>query len=188
MKSMTWTHWRVDLGGVAIIAGLSAAAYFGLVSPAIAHHEMAQAQSAELLAQRNKTRDLDRSLRTFHDQLTLTQQSIDKAKFKLDPPAALNERLASLTEVAGRNHLQVDTIESGALTSFPRYSTISIRMSGRGSYRNCSAMLKQVRETMPDVGVSAIQMTSAGVNTDINATFAIELLWHTQPQQKSATK
>lgn len=188
MSSMKWTHWRLDLTGVAVIAGLSVIAYFGLVSPAIAHHEMAQAQGVELAVQRNKARDLDRSLRAVHDQLTQMQTAIEKANFKLDPPTALNERLAMITDVAGRNRLQVDTIESGVMTPFPRYSTIAIRLSGRGSYRSCSAMLKQIRETMPDVGVSAIQMTSAGVNTDINATFAIELLWHTQPQQKSATK
>lgn len=182
------THWRLDAAGIAIIAGLSAIAYFGLISPAVASHEQAQAQADDLLQQRNKARDLDRSARATADQLAATLKAIEQSHFNLEPASALNDRLSRLTEIAGQNRLQVDTIESGATSPFPRYSTTVIRMSGRGSYRNCAAMLKQVRESTIDIGVVALQINSGGVNTDTTASFVFELLWYNQPQQKPAQK
>ena len=50
------------------------------------------------------------------------------------------------------------------------------------------AMLQRVREQMIDVGVTAIQMTSTGIAIDTNANFSIELVWYTQPQQKTPQK
>ena len=188
MSNLNWKHWRIDLGGVAVIAGLSAAAYFGLVAPAVAHHQLAQAQSADLIAQQNKTRDMERSLRTLNDQLGSVRSTIEKSRFMLEPPTALNDRLAKITDIAGEHHLQVDAIESGATLNYPRFSTVAIRMSGKGPYRNCAAMLQRVREQMIDVGVTAIQMTSTGIAIDTNANFSIELVWYTQPQQKTPQK
>jgi Tfp pilus assembly protein PilO len=178
----------MDAAGLAILAGLSAAAYYGLVSPTLRRHEQAGAQALELRSEQTKARDLERSLRSITDRLDATQRQLQAAHFALEPASRLNDRLAELTELAGANQIQVDTIESGALTALERYSTIAIRISGRGSYRSCAAMLSQMRTTMRDVGVVTMQLGSSGGTTDINASFTLDLLWYTQPQPKPAVR
>ncbi|HWA49612.1 MAG TPA: hypothetical protein VG742_15170 [Dongiaceae bacterium] len=187
-SNQTLAHWRMDAVGLAIIAGLSASAYFGLVSPTLRRHEQLHAQAAELRGEQSRVRDLERTVRSTTDRFDATQRQLQANPFVLEPASRLNDRLAELTELAGTNNLQVDAVESGALTASQRFSTISIRISGRGSYPDCAAMLQQMRSTMPDVGLVTLQLGASGGTTDINASFMLELLWYTQPQPKSTAR
>jgi Tfp pilus assembly protein PilO len=183
-----WNHWRMDGAALAAVLGLTAIAYFGQVAPTIQNNELAKAQAIELVSQQTKSRDLERTVRTTGDQLESVRQAIAKNSLQLESASELNKRLARLTDLASENHLQVDTIESGETHDYDRYSTVSIRLAGHGTYRNCQAALANLRSTMPDVGVVSMVMNSGGVTTDTAATFTFELLWHTQPQAKTVKK
>src|SRR5437868_5910865 len=125
--------WRTDACGIAIIAGLTAVAYFSQIAPAIDRHEQAKAQAAQLVADQSKARELERSLIALKDHLEKSQQAAAGSQLTLEPATQLNTRLARLTDLAAHNGLQVDVIESGATRMQPRYSTIDIRIAGRGT-------------------------------------------------------
>src|SRR3954453_23169601 len=153
---------KMDAAALAIMIGMAETAYFVQISPAHSQYEQAAAETAQLAEQQGKLRELQRSLHATTDQLTATTRAAAQAQLKLDPATELNQRLARLTELASENHLQVDSIESGATTPFERYTTTSIRIGGRGGYRNCAAMLKEIRSSMADIGVTSRQMSSVG--------------------------
>jgi Tfp pilus assembly protein PilO len=178
----------MDAAGLAVVLGLTAIAYFGQISPTLSRHEQAQAQVTQLASEQANSKELERSLLTMKDRLDVVQRADNGASLRLEPLSALNQRLAKLTDLAAASGLQVDAIESGATSNLERYSTVAIRISGRGTYRNCAAMLRQLRSATPDVGVVSFQMASAAVSADTTATFLFELLWHTQPQPRPAKK
>jgi len=181
-------HWQINAGGTAIVSGLAAIAYFAQVSPVHNRYEQAQAQTELLTTEQSKAVQLERSVNEMQEHLDSAKEAAEKSQLKLEPASELNTRLAKLTQLAGENHLQLDVTESGATTNSDRYSSVAIRLSGRGSYRNCVQMLKQLRLTMPDVGVVSVELASASVKDDSNATFGFELLWYRQPQPRPAKK
>jgi Tfp pilus assembly protein PilO len=183
-----WNHWRMDGAAVAVVLGLTAIAYFGQVAPTIQGNELAKAQAVELVTQQTKSRDLERTIRSTSDHLEATRQAIAKNALQLEPATELNKRLARLSDLASANHLQVDAIESGETRDYDRYSTVSIRLAGHGTYPNCQAALGNLRSAMPDIGVTSMQVNSGGVTNDTAATFAFDLLWYTQAQPKTSKK
>jgi Tfp pilus assembly protein PilO len=190
-RSSRTQHWRIDAAGLALIFGLAAAAYFVQISPTIAEDNRVRADAMQAASERAKARDLERSLLTLNEQVDKTQRAAASSQLALEPASQLNQRLARLTELAAQNSLQVDAIESGATTMQPRYSTVSIRITGRGTYRNCGMAMKQLRVSMPDIAIVSFQMSSAGIasgNTDTIVTFGFDLLWHTQPQVNPVKK
>ena len=183
-----WHHWRMDAAGLAVVFGLTAIAYFGQISPTLSRHEQAQAQVTQLASEQANSKELERSLLTLKDRLDVIRQAEDGTRLRLEPMGTLNQRLSQITDLAAANGLQVDAIESGAISNLERYSTVAIRISGRGTYRDCGSLLRQLRSATPDVGVISMQMTSAAVTADTTATFLFELLWYTQPQPRPAKR
>jgi Tfp pilus assembly protein PilO len=173
--------WQLHAAGTTLVLALAGGAYLLLIGPAISRHEQAAAQSAALNAEQSKSRELERTLLSLKEKLSRTEKEAAKAELKLEPVGQLNSRLARLTELAASQRLRVDSIESGQTISSARYATISIRLSGQGSYRNCAALLKSIQTQMPDVVVMAMDLGSGGITSDTTATFAFDLLWYTQP-------
>ncbi|HEY7088395.1 MAG TPA: type 4a pilus biogenesis protein PilO [Tepidisphaeraceae bacterium] len=177
-------HWRMDAAALAIMLGLVTVAYFAQIGPAWDRQAQAKAQAVDLTAEQSKSRELERKLKTQKDQLSATRLATEQTQLNLEPAGELNRKLATLTELCASSGLVVDSIESGTMTSFERYATISLRVSGRGSYRKCAALLARLRKDTPDVGVVGVNLISAGLTNDTNApnaTFVFDLLWHTQP-------
>jgi Tfp pilus assembly protein PilO len=183
---------KLDATGVAIVVGLAVVAYFAQIAPVRGRHDQAKADSMELAQQQSKQRELDRTLRNTKDQLDVALRETASAQLRLEAATELNRKLARLTELASQHTLQVDSIESGATTQGDKYAATSIRLGGRGSYRNCSVMLHEIRAAMPDIGVVSVQMSSVspGVNGNsaTTANFVFELLWYTTPQPAAVKK
>jgi Tfp pilus assembly protein PilO len=174
-------HWKIDAAGVALVLGLALGPYVGYIGPLRDGHAQAAEQAKQLVAERTRTRDLENSIYGLKEQLDATQRAAASSELKLEPAGELNARLARLTDLASENSLRVDSVESGATTGHDRYATVSIRITGQGNYRDCTTFLRQLRAAMPDVAVTSVQMGSAAVTVDTPATFAFDLLWHTQP-------
>lgn len=183
-----WNHWRIDGGGTLIAAGLTAIAYLAHISPTLTNHDMAQARQVQYVAEQGRTRDLERSLYSAKDQLSKAQHTAANSQLRLEPLSELNAKLARLTELAAQHGLALDGIEAGTTTTSDRYSTVPIRATGRGTYRNCLTALQQMRIAMPDVGVAAVEINTAGVNVDTTVTIVLDLHWHAQPQPKTIKK
>jgi Tfp pilus assembly protein PilO len=176
--------WQVHAAGAALVVALAGGAYLLQIAPALSRHEQAAAHASDLSTEQSKQRDLQRTLAMLQDKLQQAKREAADAELKLEPAAALNARLARLTELAAGNRLRVDSVQSGATTHQPRYSAIGIRISGQGTYRSCAALLKQIQNEMPDVAVVSLEMGSAAVTTDAAATFAFDLLWYTRPPEQ----
>jgi Tfp pilus assembly protein PilO len=180
--------WQVDLTGAGICAALTAIAYFTQIAPAVAQYHQELARAAILEDQQIRVRDLERSLRLAADQLEKTRVEARQSDFKLLPATELNSLLARLTEMAAKNHLRVDSLQSGQTTNLPRYSTVAVHLGGSGTYRNNAAAIHEIRATMPDVNIIGFRLASGGIERDTSATFSLDLLWNTLPMATADAK
>jgi hypothetical protein len=212
--SANWKPWKLDAAGVAFLAAVTLGAYLLQIQPAIRHHEHARLQAIELASARAKARELERTVQLTRDQLAAAQRAASQASLALQPPSAMNQRLAQLTELAGANRLAIDALESGALAhagGIPataggqRHALVPIRVSGRGDYRSFQIFLHRLRQNMPDLAVVSFDLTATGLraeagpdgstsdapgadrNFNTSASYVMDLLWFTQPPAQSGS-
>lgn len=181
-SQVKFNFWTMDAFALLLIVVLGAMAYVMQIGPLLSRRQQAQAQAAQLLQKQSELQQSERTLRRLKDQLQAIQSATEQSQLKLEPVSQLNQKLAHLTALAGEHGLQVDTIESGQTADFARYSTVAIRISGRGAYRNCAAFVGRFPASMPDVGVASFRMVCVNPDDDANTTFVFDLLWYTSPR------
>jgi len=178
-------HWRIDASGLALVAALTAVAYLLEIRPVLSARQAAGAGVAELAEKRRRAAELEGALRSQEEPLSEAQRLLAALDVRLEDAGRLNERVAKLTEMAGQSGLQVDGIEPGKVVgiSGARYRTVSIRLTGRGVYRNCARFLRDISEKVRDSSVTQISLSGQNGVAEANATFAFDLLWYTAPEE-----
>ena len=81
--------------------------------------------------------------------------------------------------LAANQGLQVEAIEPGEASGSVRYSTVPIRINGRGKYPQFAKFLRALREELPDTSVTDINLSGGGSTTA--ATSTLNLLWYAAP-------
>jgi Tfp pilus assembly protein PilO len=174
--------WHLDLSGGSIALLLAAAAFFAVIRPTIQADRERQAQAVELKAEGQRRRDAEYALVASKDQLANAQAYIADLKLHLAPISRMNQDLSNLTELATRSGLQVDAVEPGREEAGPSFTTVGIRLSGRGSYRNFVAFLLRLRDAMPDHAATQIELSAQPAAGDTTATFSLGLTWYAAPK------
>ena len=72
-----------------------------------------------------------------------------------------------------------EAIEPGEASGSVRYSTVPIRINGRGKYPQFAKFLRALREELPDTSVTDINLSGGGSTTA--ATSTLNLLWYAAP-------
>jgi Tfp pilus assembly protein PilO len=178
--------WQIDTAGALVALLLAAAAYWIQIAPEIQRHGDARTFAADLDTENTKRRQLESTLRNTGEQLKTIQQFIAQRKFNLEPSTRLNEQLASLGELATRFSLQLDGIEPGAETPGPSYTTIPIRITGRGKYRDAVSFLGAIRTRTSDKGITAWEISSNASPNSPAVNFGLTLLWYAAPKSAVA--
>jgi Tfp pilus assembly protein PilO len=184
----TWKPWQIDAAGAAVVVALFVAAFAVQIVPAWQARQRAAAQAVDLAAQDQKQQALERAAAGLREQQSALRRERSARSFALEPASAINDRLGRIADLAAENGLTVEALEAGDPKSFPSYSTVSVRMRGQGRYSDCSSFIAHLRETLPDVGVTSLQMTATSGKSGVEASIALELLWHTAPQPSAAPR
>lgn len=179
------TGWRIYAAGVLVCAGLSAAAYFFGVEPALAQREASAVSAAELDARRQRATDLAESLGSIRRTLAQTTREVEALPLRLEPAGNINHRLARIADLADELGLGLDEVQPDVPVDGSHYQTVPIRIGGSGTYPACADFLHRLRTHFPDVSVRSFEITNPQPSREHpTATFRVELVWYTAPVKK----
>lgn len=171
---------KIDLLGVGVCIGLTAVAYLGLIDPAVQGHERyeeMQLQESDLTKQ---VRDLERQMAARRIDLGRTRDALEDERVELKPLSRLNQRLSRLTDLALATSLEVEEIRPAAVARQPEYSSVPIKLAGKGSYRDCAKFLHGVIEDLVDVGIASFELRSEGEAGLSTGRFVFNLVWYAE--------
>src|SRR3954451_18836198 len=155
------TEWRLDSVGVAIFVSLTALAYFLQFEPAMRDRDAVRAGIAELSDKRQTISKLQQTTVAINNQIK-SLNSAQEHELKLLPPADVNDRLSAYSALAQELGLQIEALEPGEATASGRYSTVPIRMNGRGTYPQFARFIRKLREKLPDTSVTEMNISGGG--------------------------
>jgi Tfp pilus assembly protein PilO len=170
-------EWRLDTGGVAVFALLTIIAYAFAFAPAMRDRETLRQGTEELVQKREQVGKLNSTIHVINGQISAVQTA-QAGELKLQPSSEINDRLSSLSTMAASQGLLVEAIEPGESAGAARFSTVPIRMNGRGSYAQFSKFLHKLRTELPDTSVTDVGISGGGGTP---ATFTINFLWYAAP-------
>jgi Tfp pilus assembly protein PilO len=173
--------WRIDLGGLVVIAALTGAAYLAQVQPILAQREEARDQAQQLVAERTRGAALDRTLRQLASDIQNAKSQLSVIPVELEPTAALNQRLTQLGEIANQSNVQVDRIESENPLPHAHYQTVLIHLNGQGKFLDAIQFLENLRDTLGDCGISRMNMR-AQTQGDTSVAIQLDVIWYAQSE------
>ena len=169
--------WRTDAIAVGLLALLTAALAVAPASVLLGRREQAKQDADELTVQQKQLRALDDELNALTAQLTAVEEAMGAQSVRLDPPDAVNTRLAVLSELASGCGLQIDKLRPGRPIPNQHYQTVPLHVAGVGSYRQCAVFLRQVKAAMPDTSAQTFALAGNGLNPLQPGTFTFVLQW-----------
>ena len=171
--------------GAAVCLAASAGGYLLGVRPAIAAIAAENAVNADLAEKQRQTDDAARKLQSTRNRLAEANRAVAALPLRLEPAAAANLRLNRLAEVAQASGVLIDVMQPQAVVDGPHYQTVPIRVAGNGPYQACAAFLHAVRAQFPDVTIQSFEAINGSPGRGANnASFRIDLAWHTTPARK----
>jgi Tfp pilus assembly protein PilO len=168
--------WKLYAAALLGCAALSAGGYLLGVSPAMARAARTAADRTELAERRKKAGELSAAATVARAELVTTRDALAALPLKLEPAAAVNQRLARLTDLAGEANLSVAEVRPGTLTEGRDFDSVPIAIAGSGTYPACAQFLHRLHDRFPDTSVRSFR---AGQGEGGSASFSIDLVWHT---------
>jgi len=89
--------------------------------------------------------------------------------------------LTAICALATECGLAPEAIEPQQQVAEPLFATITLRLSGRGSYQSCVRFLQKLQKDMPHNTIAGIELSAAPSSADPNVTFTFQLVWHAAP-------
>jgi len=184
----TWTKWRVDLIGAAVLVVLTSVFVLGPVRGGLRQRAVAKVQRTELAAQESRLAQADRILMAVKKDYGAVEARLAQSALHLEPSANVNSRLARISELAIEAGLQIDEIKPGAPLMGEHYETVPIFLAGNGTYRQCAVFLHQLRQALPDTGAESLELSGNAAAPAATGTFRFNLHWHAAPPTQTAMK
>lgn len=172
---------QVHIAGLAMLLLISAGAYVLVLGPLMDEDHRRMGLEAQVTGDTARGRQLAEEIKRTTAQTEAARTLVRDAHLVLKGHSALNDRLAQINEIAADCGLQTDTIEPGVETAGPRYTTVAIRLTTRGTAKGAMRFLKMLRQKTPDSPVVGIELTatpSTGAAEPVGVCI-FELLWFT---------
>ncbi len=179
---------RIDLTGVVACVIFTLLTYFLGLKPILAARARAVAARARLEAQQAKATKLEASILALRAQLVEVEQALAKTAIKLHPARHVNQRIAQVAELAAKSGLKVDDIRLGPGAKTARYVGMPIVLAGTGTFRNCTRFLHRLNRTLPDTGVTVLELQGNPKDDFQVARFHFQLLWYAAPSEQPSEK
>lgn len=155
--------------------------YAAIVQPVVRQSRADAALQTTLRERRAEGAELASRMRALQQDLARVNQELADTPLRLEQPGRINQRLATVSEVASGCGVQIDRIQPGPRRRGPYFHTVPIAVSGLGTYPQCAVLLSSLHERFPDCGIDAFEMTATPGRRPGPATFRFELSWHTAP-------
>lgn len=173
--------WQTHAAGVLVMLALTAVVYLFEISPLYSHYRDRHMRVAQLAEQVNRTRELDATLKRTRNSVSEVQAFLKDHGITLESRSRLNDRLTAIIALATECGLVPEGIEPQRQSAEPLFTTIALRLSGRGSYPNCVRFLEKLRRDMPHNTIAGIELSAAPSGKDAEVAFNLQLIWHAAP-------
>lgn len=176
--------WHVHALACAACATVVAIACVAWIAPRLELRRVAGQQRIAVTAVLQEESELKPKVATLQGQVDAAKALAKEASRANGAASGLNGRVAQLTDLASAHRLQIDGIEPGAAVTGGRQPFVPLRLTGRGGYRDVTAMLAQVRTALPDLGIDQIDLSAGTVGTAPQ--FVVRFQWFMPTQSASA--
>jgi hypothetical protein len=180
--------WTVDAAGAGAALVLTALGYYGALQPLLRSHVQRDAARVELDDLRAQISDAAPKLALARTELEgLRRAAPDRPP---DVPAGrfANQRLAAITDLAGRHGLVVDDLRTADGRAVKGFEAIPIQLGGRGSFRSCAQFLHHLHRTFVDMGVTGFQLADNRGGGADQISYQFDLTWYAAPSVSAAAE
>lgn len=181
MKIDTRNPVMIHIAGAAVVLAITAVLAMLVVVPIWQRQGDRARLSQEVSTRIGEVERLERAKRALATQLGQTNDAADRAALNLKTSRDLNEHLASITELAEKSGVQVESLEPATPTANAKFRGQPIRLSGKAGYLATQAFFERLRAQLPDTGIRAFQMRTDNIGNPPIATISMDLLWITKP-------
>lgn len=185
-----WRAWHIHVAGAAFLLGVTLGAHLLWLRPLLREADEAEALTAEVAVRRRKLAALKEGHRVLERALADERRLLSAADVPLEPASNVNARIVRLTELAGECGLLLDGVESGKRMTLTtrdgaKRPAVAIRLTARGSFRDCVGFLETLGERLVDTAVANADLTGMP-GTDGPITLSLDLTWHTGQESADA--
>jgi hypothetical protein len=166
----------INLGGISVLAAVTAVTYFSGVSPSTKAVAAAEREREELKARKEEEADLGRTLLNAQQRLE-NIQAAEKGS-GLVASSAL-DRITRIGELAVETSVSITDLSPKPEIVGTRFNRVPITVAGLGTSVAFQALLKRLHQQYPDTQVVSLSITDNPENQYTPATFRAELVWYT---------
>lgn len=170
---------QVDAVGVVVLLLIIGAGYFLVVRPVLNQMEAQRALAVQIEEESSRAADLTRQISGLAGELEQAKRLLENGVPQLEPMQSLNHRLSELATLATDSSLRIDGIQPGRITSTPFFDTVELRITGRGTYQECTRFLSRLHGEKRDMTVTSLSLVGQPGGEDPKGTFTFTLSWHT---------
>jgi hypothetical protein len=171
--------------GVLVLAALGAAWYGLALHPALTASARVSQAAIEADAARRSVADLvarrDRSASEWQS----IEADLTRVAVRLQPPSALNTRLAALAKLAEAEGLAVEAIEPKPAVETSLAVRVPLRLGARGPSPAAIRFLASLKRRFPDVAVEGFDV--AGREGEDGTAIRFDCVWYADRTGRPAT-
>ena len=173
--------WQIHIAGPLLMLLLSLVVYLVEIEPLYRHFSDRHMRVSQLSEQVIRARELDATLKRTRSAASDVRAFVADHGINLESRSRLNDRFTAICALATDCGLVADGIEPQRQTVEPLFTSIALRLSGHGSYRDCLRFLEKLHSDMPHNTVAGIELSAAAGGADVTVTFNFQLVCHVAP-------
>jgi len=177
-----WRWLQIDAAAVAACLALAGIAYFGGVRPRLRSHGAYSAVQQKLANHRAMADRAEGQRKALAVRLDTVRRALARSTISLETTAHVNRRLARISRMASENGVLVGEVLPGRPKAGTHYQTVPIILTGGADYRSFTLFLRHLRKTLPDMGVTAFELTGNAVQPAADCTYRLTLSWYAAPE------
>lgn len=175
MKLNAGRH-AVDIGGVCVLAAITAAVYLGGVAPVLSRAQARVLQQDELRQREQEASQKSQDLRDAHTRLAALEREQGRA-VRLSPLGVRNERLRRISELGAAAGISITELTPREPVKGDRVSRVPISIAGTGSGAAFGAFLAHLHQEFSDTQVVCFSIASELESREQPASVSAELVW-----------
>lgn len=161
-------------GSILIAAAL--AALFVLIIPAYDEIRAVQRAIDERKIMLSDLEDALNSVKGLKSEMTSNTTSVRKVSGIVTGPKNNDEIIVALEAMADESGIQLSSIEMGIGKSGEQYETISVKLSGVGTYRGIQLFLDKIEKNTRLFDVTKLNLTESGIGLRFNIELSVYYL------------
>ena len=173
----------IHLYGVVALVLIGLLAYYAAFRPLIQRHAFVSDEHSLINSTRAKLGQQQLKIAVQRELLAACRQSYQSHVIRLESSRKLNDRLASVSEVASRNDALIDDLQPDKSAAGVQFDSQPIHMTGSATLPAFARLLHQLRSEQADVGITTFDLTNTS-RDEAAAKFTLNLVWYTEAAVK----